>query len=166
VRISAMAPKGQNILVSLFNQFLPVLLLIGVWVYFMRQMQGGAGGRGAMSFGKSRARLLGEDQVKVTFVDVAGVEEAKEEVSEIVDFLKDPASSSGSAARSRRASSWWARPVPARRCWPGPSPAKPGSVLHDFRLGFRRNVRGRGRIPRARHVRAGQEACALHHLHR
>ncbi|MEQ1800382.1 MAG: ATP-dependent zinc metalloprotease FtsH [Gammaproteobacteria bacterium] len=91
VRISATAPKGQNILVSLFINSFPVLLLIGVWVYFMRQMQGGAGGRGAMSFGKSRARLLGEDQVKVTFVDVAGVEEAKEEVSEIVDFLKDPA---------------------------------------------------------------------------
>jgi cell division protease FtsH len=91
VRISAMAPKGQNILVSLFINSFPVLLLIGVWVYFMRQMQGGAGGRGAMSFGKSRARLLGEDQVKITFVDVAGVEEAKEEVGEIVDFLKDPA---------------------------------------------------------------------------
>jgi len=91
VRISAMAPKGQNILVSLFINSFPVLLLIGVWVYFMRQMQGGAGGRGAMSFGKSRARLLGEDQVKITFVDVAGVEEAKEEVAEIVDFLKDPA---------------------------------------------------------------------------
>jgi cell division protease FtsH len=91
VRISAMAPKGQNILVSLLINSFPVLLLIGVWVYFMRQMQGGAGGRGAMSFGKSRARLLGEDQVKITFADVAGVEEAKEEVSEIVDFLKDPA---------------------------------------------------------------------------
>jgi cell division protease FtsH len=91
VRISAMAPKGQNILISLFINSFPVLLLIGVWVYFMRQMQGGAGGRGAMSFGKSRARLLGEDQVKVTFMDVAGVEEAKDEVSEIVEFLKDPA---------------------------------------------------------------------------
>jgi len=91
VRISASAPRGPNILVSLFINSFPVLLLIGVWVYFMRQMQGGAGGRGAMSFGKSRARLLGEDQVKVTFMDVAGVEEAKEEVSEIVEFLKDPA---------------------------------------------------------------------------
>ena len=91
VRISASAPKSQSILVSLFINSFPVLLLIGVWVYFMRQMQGGGGGRGAMSFGKSRARLLSEDQVKVTFVDVAGVEEAKNEVVEIVEFLKDPA---------------------------------------------------------------------------
>ena len=68
-----------------------MLLLIGVWIFFMRQMQGGAGGRGALSFGKSRARLLGEDQVKVTFSDVAGVDEAKEEVAELVDFLRDPA---------------------------------------------------------------------------
>jgi cell division protease FtsH len=91
VQISATAPKGQNILVSLFINSFPVLLLIGVWVYFMRQMQGAGGGRGAMSFGKSRARLLGEDQVNVTFNDVAGVEEAKDEVAEIVDFLRDPA---------------------------------------------------------------------------
>ncbi len=90
VRIRATAPQGQNILVSLFINSFPVLLLIGVWVYFMRQMQGGGGGRGAMSFGKSKARLLGEDQVNVTFQDVAGVEEAKEEVGEIVEFLQDP----------------------------------------------------------------------------
>jgi len=91
VRISANPPRQQNLFFTLFVNSFPILLLIGVWVYFMRQMQGGGGGRGAMSFGKSRARLLGEDQVSITFADVAGVEEAKEEVVEIVDFLKDPA---------------------------------------------------------------------------
>ncbi len=90
VVIKATPPHQQSLLMTIFINWFPMLLLIGVWIFFMRQMQGGGGGRGALSFGKSRARLLGEDQVKVTFSDVAGVEEAKEEVAELVEFLKDP----------------------------------------------------------------------------
>ncbi|NNM00368.1 MAG: ATP-dependent zinc metalloprotease FtsH, partial [Gammaproteobacteria bacterium] len=90
VRIEAKPPAKQGLLLQIFISWFPFLLLIAVWIYLMRQMQGGAGGRGAMSFGKSRARMLGEDQVRVTFNDVAGVEEAKEEVKELVDFLRDP----------------------------------------------------------------------------
>ncbi len=90
VEIDARPPEQQSLLTQIFISWFPMLLLIGVWVFFMRQMQGGAGGRGAMSFGKSRARMLGEDQIKVTFADVAGVEEAKDEVAELVEFLRDP----------------------------------------------------------------------------
>ncbi|NNK36921.1 MAG: ATP-dependent zinc metalloprotease FtsH, partial [Xanthomonadales bacterium] len=90
VEITAEPPKQRSVFVDLILGVAPILLLIGVWVYFMRQMQGGGAGRGAMSFGKSRAKLQGEDQVKVTFEDVAGIEEAKEEVSELVEFLRNP----------------------------------------------------------------------------
>ena len=91
VVIDARPPEQQGLLMQMFISWFPMLVLIGVWIFFMRQMQGGAGGRGALSFGKSRARMLGEDQVKITFADVAGVEEAKEEVAELVEFLRDPA---------------------------------------------------------------------------
>jgi len=90
VTIKAVPPQQPSLLLSIFLNFAPVLLLIGFWIFFMRQMQGGGGGRGAMSFGKSKARMLTEDTNKVTFADVAGVEEAKEEVAELVEFLRDP----------------------------------------------------------------------------
>ena len=90
VKFGAAEPQSQSLIGQLLISSFPILLLIGVWIYFMRQMQGGGGGRGAMSFGKSKARLLEEDQVGITFADVAGVDEAKEEVAEIVEFLKDP----------------------------------------------------------------------------
>jgi cell division protease FtsH len=92
VEISVQPPEEPSLLMQIFVSFGPILLLIAVWVFFMRQMQGGGmGGRGgAMGFGKSKARMLEQDQNKVTFADVAGCDEAKEEVEEMVDFLRDP----------------------------------------------------------------------------
>ena len=91
VQVTQVPADGGNILVKILIDWVPILLIFGVLFWFMRQMQSGGGGRGAMSFGRSRAKLQGEDQVKVTFADVAGCEEAKDEVRELVDFLKDPA---------------------------------------------------------------------------
>ncbi len=90
VEVVQKAKQRDNILVTILVNALPVLLFLGVFIYFMRQMQSGGGGKGAMSFGRSRARLQGEDQVKITFADVAGVDEAKDEVQELVEFLRDP----------------------------------------------------------------------------
>ncbi len=91
VTIRGVPPKQQSLLMHFLLSWGPFLLLIGVWIFFMRQMQGGGSKGGPLSFGRSKARLLGEDQVKITFDDVAGVEEAKDEVSELVEFLRDPA---------------------------------------------------------------------------
>jgi len=90
VKIIAKPPEKPSLLMTILINWFPLFILIGLWIFFMRQMQGGGGGRGALSFGKSRARMLTEDQVKVTFNDVAGAEEAKEEVVELVEFLRDP----------------------------------------------------------------------------
>ncbi len=89
VSIEAKPEEEQSFLMSVFVSWFPMILLIAVWVFFMRQMQGGGKG-GAFSFGKSRARMLDEAKERVTFADVAGCDEAKEEVSELVDFLRDP----------------------------------------------------------------------------
>jgi cell division protease FtsH len=89
VTVEAKPEEEPSLLMNIFVSWFPMLLLIGVWIFFMRQMQGGGRG-GAFSFGKSRARMLDENQNQVTFADVAGVDEAKEEVAELVDFLRDP----------------------------------------------------------------------------
>ncbi len=90
VKIEAKPEEEPSFLMNIFVSWFPMVLLIGVWIFFMRQMQGGGKG-GAFSFGKSRARMLDENKERFTFADVAGCDEAKEEVSELVDFLRDPA---------------------------------------------------------------------------
>ena len=88
VKVEGTPPEKRSFLSQILISWFPMLFLVGVWVFFMRQMQGGGGK--ALSFGKSRAKMLTQDQIKVTFADVAGCDEAKEEVGEIVDFLRDP----------------------------------------------------------------------------
>ena len=91
VEVEGRKPEQQSVWTQLLVASFPILIIIAVFMFFMRQMQGGAGGRGGpMSFGKSKARLLGEDQITTTFADVAGVDEAKEDVKELVEFLRDP----------------------------------------------------------------------------
>lgn len=91
VRFSIVKPEGPSFWSQLLFALLPIIIILAIFMFFMRQMQGGGGGKGGpMSFGKSKARLLSEDQIKTTFKDVAGVEEAKDDVQELVDFLRDP----------------------------------------------------------------------------
>jgi len=90
VKIKVEPPKKQSLLMQIFISWAPMLLLIAVWIFFMRRQQGGGGTGNQMNFGKSRAKLMEEDQIKIRFDDVAGCEEAKEDVMEMVDFLRDP----------------------------------------------------------------------------
>ncbi|MEQ5815686.1 ATP-dependent zinc metalloprotease FtsH [Marinobacter sp. NFXS11] len=90
VEVIGKEPERQSLWTQLLVAAFPILIIIALFVFFMRQMQGGGGGKGPMSFGKSKARLMSEDQIKTTFADVAGVDEAKEDVKELVDFLRDP----------------------------------------------------------------------------
>ncbi len=167
VKFRGEPPKQQSVFLQLLISAFPILILIGFWAYFMRQMQGASGGRGAMSFGKSRAQALGRGSGQ--------------------HYLCRRGRGRGSQARSRRNRRFLerSRQVPEtwrqdpERCAHGglarnrQDPAGQGhcrrgqgAVFHHFGLGFRGNVRRRGRFPRPRHVRAGQEACPLHHIHR
>lgn len=116
VKVVGEPPEEPSLLASIFISWFPMLLLIGVWIFFMRQMQGG-GGKGAMSFGKSKARMLTEDQIKTTFADVAGCDEAKEEVGELVEYLREPSRFQKLGGKIPKGVLMVGPPGTVKRCW-------------------------------------------------
>ncbi len=145
--------------------FLPYLFLIGLWVFLFRQMQ--AGGAKAFSFGKSKAKLLTGDTPKVTFADVAGADEAKVELQEIIEFLKDPQKFTKLGGRLPKGALLVGPPGTGKTLLAKAVAGEAGSpVLLDVGIGLRRDVRRRRREPRTGSVRAGQGSRAVHHLHR
>ena len=149
---------------TLFLQWLPILLIVGLWLFFFRQIQ--AGGNRAFSFGKSKAKLLTADTPKVTFADVAGCDEAKVELEEIIEFLKDPQRFQRLGGRLPKGVLLVGPPGTGKTLLARAVAGRGGpSVLLDVRFGLRRDVRRGGRLAGAGPVRAGQGPCALHHLH-
>ena len=122
VDVEAEPENEPSLLMTLFISWFPMMLLIGLWVFFMRQMQGGRGG--AFSFGKSRARMTGENDHKITFEDVAGCKEAKEEVAELVDFLRNPVKFRKLGAKIPRGILMVGNRAPVKHYWRVPSPVK------------------------------------------
>ena len=157
--------KRDPFLAQLLMSIVPwVIILLVAWYFFFRQIRASGGPGNILSFGKSRARFITADKVKTTFADVAGVEEAKEEVGEIVEFLKNP-----EVLEDRRPDP--ARRPPDRTARHRQDAARQGdrgrgrrAVSLDLRLGLRRDVRRRGRVARARPVPPGEGEFALHHL--
>ncbi len=157
--------QQNNILLPLLFNVGPIILIGFLFFFFMRQMQ--SGGNKAMSFGKSRARLLSMQQKKITFKDVAGVDEAKEELKEIIEYLREPAKFQKLGGRiPKGVLLGWASGNRQDAAGTGRGRRGQRSVLLDLRLGFCRDVCGRGRKPRSRPLRARQEERAVHHLHR
>ena len=165
VKIEAKPEEEQSFLMSIFVSWFPMLLLIGVWVFFMRQMQGGGRG-GAFSFGKSKARLLDESTNTITFADVAGCDEAKEEVSELVDFLRDPSKFQKLGGRIPKGVLLVGNPGTGKTLLAKAIAGEAKVPFFSISVRLRRDVRRSRCGPRSRHVRKRQEACPLHHLHR
>jgi cell division protease FtsH len=158
-------PEEDGALLQFALMWLPMIFIVVLMVMFMRQMQ--AGGGRAMNFGKSKARLLNEHQNKVTFKDVAGVEEAREDVEEIIDFLRDTRKYLRVGGRIPKGVLLMGPPGTGKTLLARAIAGEAGvAFFSDQRLGLRRDVRRRRREPRARPVRAGQEERAVHHLHR
>ena len=156
---------NNGFLTTLLVSWLPMLFLLGMFMFFMRQLQ--AGGGKAMSFGKSRARLVNDANNKVTFADVAGIDEAKDEVEEIIAFLKDPKKFRRLGGRIPKGVLLMGSPGTGKTLLARAIAGEAGVPFFSISgLGLRRDVRGRGREPRARPVRAGEKARAVHYLHR
>jgi len=131
VKITA-KPEEESNWFQLLLSWVPMLLLIGVWIFFMRQMQ--VGGGKALSFGKSRARLMTDSQEKVTFQDVAGIDEAKDELQEIIEFLRDPRKFTRLGGRIPKGVLLVGAPGQAKPFWPGPSQEKPVCLFQHQRI--------------------------------
>ena len=165
VMIKAKPPAESPWYMSVLISWFPMIVLIGVWIFFMRQMQSGGGK--ALSFGKSKARLMSDQQTKVTFEDVAGIDEAKEELGEIVEFLRDPKKFTRLGGRIPKGVLLMGPPGTGKTLLARAIAGEAGVPFFSISgSDFVEMFVGVGASRCARSLRAGQEKCPLHYLHR